>query len=382
MKLHHLGLAAVPLGLAALAWWGAPEPAPLPSTPAPAQAFPWATTAQVAAERPSALAAETSAAETPQPAGPALVDLCGLGRITTTAGPGAAGVSALPDPVGREPLALARERMLAGLRSGSPSAQVAALLLQRPDSEEPAARQAWAQQMVQTALASQHTGALVWAEEACGHLPDGAACRMGLLRARLRLEPDNGLHWAALADEDPDAADEAWRGLQQARHWTAQPQALLLASQQALPADVPAYLRQSLGAEVALRATALPQPGEGWLMARCAPAQARLDPGCQAVLQLLVARSDATPALALGAQLARQLSEAQHPDWPSTRVQALHRELQALASPAAQWLPDAEQPLSCASVEGWQRHMAALAQGGELAALRGQLATLAAGAPR
>jgi hypothetical protein len=376
MKLHHLGLAAAPLGLAALAWWGAPDPVPVPTTQPPAQAFPWATTAQVVAtaETDTPAAPQATAGASSTAAGPALFDLCGLGRVTAPAAAEAVGgLQALPAPVGSEPLALARERMLAGLRSGSPAAQVAALLLQRPESEDPATRQAWAQQMVQTALASQHSAALVWAEEACGYLPDGAACRLGLVRARLRLEPDNGLHWAALADEDPGAAEEAWRGLQQARRWTAQPQTLLVTAQSALPADVPAYLRQALGAELQLRVAALPQPGEGFLQERCSSADGAARGVCDGVTRLLLEHSDGTQPLALGAQLAKRLG------WPTARVQAVQAELQALASPAAQWMPDAEQPLSCASVQGWQRQMAALAQGGELAALRGQLAAQAGG---
>ena len=41
--------------------------------------------------------------------------------------------------------------------------------------------------------------------------------RLNLIRERLRVEPDNAYHWAALADENPAAADTAWQGLLQAR---------------------------------------------------------------------------------------------------------------------------------------------------------------------
>ena len=48
----------------------------------------------------------------------------------------------------------------------------------------------------------------------------------------------------------------------------------------------------------------------------------------------------------------------------------LTHELQALTRPGAQWAPDPQQPLSCVSADGWRRHVADVAQLGELGALR------------
>lgn len=357
------------LALAALAGWqpGADEEAavaPAPPRGARSEAWPPALTATPPNSPAPAPARTASPAAPPAMAAAAPVfDICGLGRVSAPAGAAAdaatGGVDALPAPLGREPLAQARERMLDGLRAGPPRARIAALLMVQPGPDDEANRAAWAQALVQQALDSQDAVALAWAEEACGQLPDGPACRLSLIRARLRLEPDNGHHWAALADEDPGAADEAWRGLQQARRWHEAPQALLLVTQAQLPPDVPGYLRLALGAEVTTRAAALPSPGEGFMLERCGGADTARRGECDALARLLVERSDAAQALAQGHRI------AQGAGWPAERMAELQREIQALGRGG--WAADAQQPLSCASVEAWQRHVAELAAGGPLA---------------
>ena len=390
-RLHFARLAgmAVLLGLAGLvAWWWAAGQAPAPQALAPAgEAFPWGRApmgTSEAAHPPQATAAAPVQAPASMPAragAAAVFDVCGLGRISLPAGVPeesvSGGVEALPAPVGSEPLAQARGRLVAGLHAaGTARARVAAQLLQRPDTEDEAAWQAWAQATLQRALAQPDPVALAWAEEACGHLPgageQGAPCRLGLIRARLRLEPDNAHHWAALADEDPSAAEEAWQGLLRARRWHEAPQALVLATQQALPPDVPGYLRLALGAEVGTRAGALPSPGEGFLLERCRAAVPGRQAECDAVAQLLVNQGDGTQTLALGAKLGEAAG------WPAERVQAVHTELQALAGEQVRWLPETEQPLSCRGVEAWQAQLAQVAQVGELQALRQRLAEVRA----
>jgi hypothetical protein len=365
--MKHLLLAAL-LALAALAWWqaGVDEAAVAARVPRMARTDAWPP--PLPARLPDAAEpapVRTAAAAVHQAAAPAVFDICGLGRLSAPAGSeadAAGGVDALPAPVGREPLTQARERMLVALRAGPPRARIAALLMAQPGPDDEAGRAAWAQALVQQAMDSRDAVALAWAEEACGHLSDGPSCRLQLIRARLQLEPDNGHHWAALADEDPGAADEAWRGLQQARRWHEAPQALLLATQAALPPDVPGYLRLALGAEITTRAAALPSPGEGFLLERCRGADAARRSECGALAQLLVERSDAPQTLAQGHRI------AQAAGWPAQRLEELQREIQALGRSG--WAADAQQPLSCTSVETWQRHVAEVATVGELAALR------------
>jgi hypothetical protein len=306
---------------------------------------------------------------------PAIVDLCGLGRMPVgDTGPAAppdgddapeatAGLQALPAPVGEQPLAQARARMLAALRQGDARARVAALLLDRPAADDPAAQPAWAGAVLGQALGSGDPAALAWAAEACGPQPDPAACRLNLIRERLRAEPDNAYHWAALADENPTAADTAWQGLLQARRWLERPQALVLSTQAALPADLPGYLRLGLGAEVRARTASLPSPGEGFVLERCQQPLPGRREQCDA-LAALMQHSDALQTLTEAA------SVAQAAGWPAERLQQLRHEFQDLVHAPPAWQADAAQPLACASVDAWQRHLTQLAQVGELATLR------------
>ncbi|MFD0724098.1 hypothetical protein [Lysobacter brunescens] len=311
--------------------------------------------------------------------GPQPVEVCGLRDAPLTAD-GAGGLAALSTSTGSDPLAQTRARLLAALRQdGRARARVAAQLLDRPDTEDPLVWHAWAQATLQSAMAEPDPVALGWAEDACGRLIGtdkgdlGSACRRELIRTRLRIEPDNARHWAALAEEDPAAADEAWQGLLRARRWQDVPQALALVTQQALPADVPGYLRLALAAEVDVRAAALPSPGERFLMTRCVEQAPGRQAECRRLAGMLVAHSDATQALALGLKIGEAAG------WPQARLQAVQDELQALASDRVRWRPEASQPLSCRSVDTWLQHLQEMASVGELPALRRRLAQHPAG---
>ncbi|MFG6457497.1 hypothetical protein [Roseateles sp. BYS96W] len=362
--------------LCGLAWWLA---TPDPADP-PAAAPPTARAAPLHAGSP--VAALPSVAHAPvADAGPAapsarsggVVELCGLGRMpvgdASAAASGAdsdamaAGIDlqTLPAPVGEQPLAQARAAMLAALRQGDGRARVAALMLDRPT--DPAGQLDWATRVLSQARSSGDPAALAWAAEACGPQDDPAACRLGLVRERVRLEPDNGYHWAALADEDPSAADTAWQGLLQAHRWLERPQALVLASQAALPAQMPGYLRLGLGAEVRARTASLPSPGEGFVLDRCLQAEPGRREQCD-TLAALMQHSDALQTLTEAA------SVAQAAGWPAERLEQLRGEFQTLVHAPPAWQADPGQPLACASVEAWQHHLTQLAQAGELATLR------------
>lgn len=309
--------------------------------------------------------------------GPQGVELCGLrdAPLPADATVDVVGVAALSAVTGSDQLAQARARLLAALRhDGRARARVAAQLLDRPDTDDPTAWHVWAQTTLQQAMSEPDAIALGWAEEACGRLIGagdgdlGSACRRALIRARLRLEPDNARHWAALAEEDPAAAEEAWQGLLGTDRWHEVPQALALVTQQALPADVPDYLRLALATEVDVRAATLPSPGESFLLARCSEPVAGRQAECRALAERMAAHGDTTQTLALALQVGRVAG------WPQTRLQAVQDELQALASDRVRWQPEASQPLSWRSVDTWLAQLQEMASVGELPALRRRLA--------
>ena len=97
---------------------------------------------------------------------------------------------------------------------------------------------------------------------------------------------------------------------------------------------------------------------------RCREPEPGRQQECDKLARLLVDHGDSVHALSQAAQLAELAA------WPRDKVEAVTRELQALTLPGAQWAPDPQQPLSCASADGWQRHVADVAQLGELGALR------------
>lgn len=346
-----------------LVWPSDETPAPQAAAPAPAQA----------------LALPTGPAVSAPPVGPAaaqplllpgtkttVVDLCGLGRFTAAAPADddeePLDLESLPAPVGREPLAAARAALLTQLRQGDARARAAALLLSPPEGDDPAAEQAWSRQLLQLAQSSGQPEVLGWAEGACATQPAPMACRHDLIRARLRLEPDNAAHWAALADADPSASDEAWRGLLQSRRWQERPQSLLLAAQSALPDSLPGYLRLALGAEMRLRAPAPSGGGDAFMQERCQ--QHGRAEECGALARLLSERSDALRTLSNAAAL------AQAAGWPANRQQRLRAEAERLARAAPTWWRRQGQPMACDTVQRWQQHLTEVARVGEVAALR------------
>ncbi len=364
---------AVVVLVAMLARPSAETAAPSAAASAPTQA-----PALPAASAGSAPPVLPAAAKPVLPVNPKMtvVDLCGLGRFPAAAPADddeePLDLESLPGPVGREPLAAARATLLAQLRQGDARARAAALLMSPPDGDDPAAEQAWSRQLLQVAQSSGQPEVLAWAEGACAIQPDPMACHLGLIRARLKLEPDNAAHWAALADADPTAADEAWRGLLQSRRWQERPQSLLLAAQAALPDSLPGYLRLALGAEMRLRAPAPSGGGEGFMQERCQ--QHGRAEECGALARLLSERSDALHTLGNATAL------AQAAGWPADRQQRLRDEAERLARASPTWWRRQGQPMACDAVQTWQQHLTEVARVGEVAALRELSARQAAAA--
>lgn len=350
---------------------------------APPVAVPAPAVAPVPSRQPQQLAVVAPAptpTPTPHPLPGAIVesptaDLCGIGRMPLPASgdgkEGAGGIEALPDPIGRYALLQARSRTVAALRGGSGSARVAALLLQTPDTTDTAATATWAAELLQEAQRSGDPIALRWAESACGWLPEGPACRLSLIKARLRAEPQNALHWAAWAEEQPEAADEAWSGLLQARYWHEVPFALTSVTSRSVPAEVPDYLVLALAADLMGRDGALPSPGTGFMLDRCRAAAGTRREDCDGVARLMVERSDSTGTMWLGRKVAQELG------WPAERLAALHDEVRTLQGPDGRWKVDPDQPLRCSTAESLRRYLAGIASRGELGAARANLAAAA-----
>lgn len=207
--------------------------------------------------------------------------------------------------------ALALQRAVATLASGSGGNAVLALLMQRPAVEDAA----WAEQVRLAALRSQDALALRWAADACAT----PGCRRELLQERLRLEPDNAVHWLAWLDENPAAADEAWQGLAAARHWHEQPLALGERIGRALPPTLLPAQREALLQPLREQAWAAAPSPSTTLANACGhygPAHP-IGAACAHAATLLLTRSDSPAAWQQGADLAQQLGRSDIPPPPA-----------------------------------------------------------------
>lgn len=217
---------------------------------------------------------------------------------------GARCAAAVPLPPHEE--ALVMQRALAALASASDGDAVIALLLQKPAAEDRAAQPPWAAQVRDTALRSGDVAALRWAADVCAELPESTACRRELLRQRLQLEPDNGLHWLEWLHEDPAAADEAWAGLAASRRWLERPAAWRERLDRALPATLPAAQRQGLLARLSARQAdaAPPLPDDlGQVCGHWGSGHAR-GAACRHATMLMLTQADSPRARRHGEQLA------------------------------------------------------------------------------
>lgn len=203
--------------------------------------------------------------------------------------------------------ALATQRALASLASASGGDTVLALLMQRPAAEDRAAQPMWAAQVRDAALRSGDVAALRWAAGACTELPQPVACRRELLQQRLRVEPDNGLHWLEWLHEDPGAADEAWAGLAASRRWLERPAAWRERLDRALPPGLPAPQRQALLARLVAQEAhwSPPPPADlGQVCGHWGLGHA-IGAACRHATTLMLTQADSSRARAQGEQLAQ-----------------------------------------------------------------------------
>ena len=218
-------------------------------------------------------------------------------------------------PLGPHEQALALQRAIATLASGSGGDAVLALLMQRPAVDDAA----WSDQVRLAALHSQDALALRWAADACAT----PACRRELLQERLRLEPHNAVHWLAWLDENPAAADEAWRGLAAASDWHERPLALAERIGRALPTALLPAQREALLQPLRSRPWAASPPPSMSLANACGHYGAvhPIGAACAHAATLMLTRSDSSAAWQQGADLARQLGRSDIPP-PSSALQS------------------------------------------------------------
>ena len=200
-----------------------------------------------------------------------------------------------------------------------------------------------------------------WAAAACGHTEDAARCRRELAQARLRAEPDNGLHWLEWAQEASSAAEqgEAWQGLVQARRWQEHPGGLTAVTQQALAAMQPlpaAYLRARLARDTLGRDAARSPAAPAWLDEPCARHRA----DCAQLAERMAGEADSAALLQQAVALGRQAG------WADDRLQALAAATQAFHAQLPRWPEAPRAVLACGVAEPQLAHVEAVARRGEV----------------
>ncbi|UXH80724.1 hypothetical protein [Roseateles amylovorans] len=206
----------------------------------------------------------TEAAEGEASLRPTHWELCGLGQMPVPPGAGASAAE-LPPSLGEDALRQARQQVAARLMQGTARARVVSLLMSRPaDEAGEGAAQVWAASVMRAALHSGEAQAMHWAAAACPFAADGPSCRLTLLRARVRVEPENALHWMAWAQEEPEQSAAAWAGLQRASRWTSDrlgmARTLLQESGAQGGSGVTPYLMRDLLLQLQMEGAALPEP--------------------------------------------------------------------------------------------------------------------------
>ncbi|MBT0571587.1 hypothetical protein KIK84_14765 [Curvibacter sp. CHRR-16] len=281
-------------------------------------------------------------------------DVCSLGKIhfnnpATPLGQGSepsGGFDALPNTVGRDALNQLEAQTIERLMAGTPRQRVAAMVMTMPSPQSaPPLRAQWASAMLQQAQNSGDPVALTWAEAACSYTADGPMCRQNLIRTRIALDPTNGRHWLALAEENAQLQDEAWRGLLNATHWTDDKGVFQSLVYKAIPLQAPMYLRRMMDSKVNQYESQLPQLGESFLVDRCKAAEVGV---CEPLVHLMTQPSAGLDALASAANLARALN------WSGQRKKPIEQMLRVRVQQAVQTPFENADPLSCDSLRQWE----------------------------
>lgn len=362
--------------LAALWWWSRPaaEPAPAPpqaSAPATGAPLPPAHPQPEPPSAPSGRAPAPQVAGPAAPAGPAVLDLCGVGRLP--APPLVPGSEShahdLPTPLGRDADDALRPQLKATLQAQGARGQAAALLLAPDLLADAALRRRSATTLAALGRESGDGLLIHLALALCRWGGPADACGVSA-RDWVRAEPANAAAWLALAHDEPGARAEALAGLQQARRHRLHYGALTALMLQHWPPGQPEYLQlvqsfQMVNMESVLSVGAL--AGALALRDLCpgdlAPGSAGREV-CDGVVRQLTERADTLAARGQGIALARRLG------WPPEVVRAMQADHDTLTAAVLPPLTGDEQPYGCPALAARRRHLAEVARLGEVGAAR------------
>ncbi len=359
--------------LVALWWWSRPAAEPAPTPPqasAPVTGAP-PPSAHPQPEPPSAPRGQAPVPQAAAPARPAVLDLCGVGRLP--APPQVPGSERhahdLPTPLGRDADDALRPQLKATLQAQGARGQAAALLLAPDLLADAALRRRSATTLAALGRESGDGLLIHLALALCRWGGPADACGVSA-RDWVRAEPANAAAWLALAHDEPGARAEALAGLQQARRHRLHYGALTALMLQHWPPGQPEYLQlvqsfQMVNMESVLSVGAL--AGALALRDLCpgdlAPGSAGRE-ACDGVVRQLTERADTLAARGQGIALARRLG------WPPEVVRAMQADHDTLTAAVLPPLTGDEQPYGCPALAARRRHLAEVARLGEVGAAR------------
>jgi hypothetical protein len=313
-----------------------------------------------------------------------VLNLCGVGPLRLKP-PSATekrdSFETLPPSLGVYARSAAWPRILAAMEAAPDErSRAAALLLRswgRLDVEfslsQPQQPQAdpsrWQRELAVMARSTSDAAVLHWALATCGPQPSLAECQALSPKDLVRLAPEDGSHWLALAADSrasPQERDAAFRRATTAASFGDMP-SLAPAVDKAFPADLPAYLRiemlvQTIGVEAAF-------PGNAvfGLASWCRqPATHERRAQCAALADALADRGQSLKALGMAKSLGKKNG------WSDAKVSAVAAEEAALMNTLLNAVHslDPTDSYTCKSVETLQRWLHSRASLGERAALK------------
>jgi hypothetical protein len=270
--------------------------------------------------------------------GETVLDLCGVGPLRVKlpqAGEQPSSFELLPNALGVYARSAAWPRVLAAMESmPGDRSRAAALVLKASgllDAEATLSQltlpsvdvSRWQSELALLAKASSDAAVLRWALAVCLRDPTAPACQTLSRQDLVRLAPDDGSHWLAVAATPGATTTEreaALRRAAAASRFTSMP-SLAMAVDAALPPDLPGYLRQDLLVQVIGVEAAFPDDTMFNLSNHCRTASAndRRDL-CLALADRLAAQGEDLTSLAVARSIGKRLG------WSDARVESMRAE--------------------------------------------------------